>query len=119
MGCMDPAIEKTGGVAHKSDIYSFGVLLFEMLCGRKAFVQNDAKSFLAPLAKYRYENKTLQDIICPDLQRNLMSPQSLLKYSNIAYSCLNEDRADRPNMDYIVDELEKALKLQLRREHIK
>ncbi|XP_076943184.1 uncharacterized protein LOC143613336 [Bidens hawaiensis] len=118
IGCMDPAIETTGGVTHKSDIYSFGVVLFEILCGRKACVQNDAKSFLAPLAKYHYENKTLQDIIYPDLQQNLMSPQSLLKYSNIAYSCINEDQANRPNTDYIVDELEKALELQLRRENI-
>ncbi|XP_076958659.1 uncharacterized protein LOC143634466, partial [Bidens hawaiensis] len=118
MGCIDPATEKTGGVTHKSDIYSFGVVLFEMLCGRKAYVQNQAQSFLAPMANYHCENKTLHDIICPDLQRNLMSPQSLLKYSNISYSCLNENRADRPNMDYIADELETALELQLRLENI-
>ncbi|XP_076942109.1 uncharacterized protein LOC143611875 [Bidens hawaiensis] len=118
MGYTDPAIEKTGGVTHKSDIYSFGVVLFELLCGRKAFVQNQAKSFLAPLAKYHYENKTLQDIIFPDLQRNLMSPQSLLRYSNIAYSCLNQDRAHRPNIDYIAYELERALELQLQLENI-
>ncbi|KAJ0511973.1 putative protein kinase RLK-Pelle-LRR-I-1 family [Helianthus annuus] len=41
MGCMDPAIEKTGGVTQKSDIYSFGVVLFETLCGRKAVIQNE------------------------------------------------------------------------------
>ncbi|XP_076950038.1 receptor-like protein kinase HERK 1 [Bidens hawaiensis] len=118
MGYIDPAIEKTGGVTHKSDIYSYGVVLFEMLCGRKAYVQNQAKSFLAPLAKYHYENKTLWGIICPDLRCNRMSPQSLLKYSNIAYTCINEDQAARPNMEYIADELERALELQLRLENI-
>ncbi|XP_076934487.1 receptor-like protein kinase HERK 1 [Bidens hawaiensis] len=95
IGYMDPAIETTGGVTHNSDIYSFGVVLFEMLCGRKAYVPNQAKSFLAPLAKYHYENKSLQDIMCPDLHCNRMSPKSLLKYTSIAYSCLNEDGANR------------------------
>ncbi|XP_076954921.1 receptor-like protein kinase ANXUR2 [Bidens hawaiensis] len=109
MGCMDPAIEKTGGVTHKSDIYSLGIVLFEMLCGRKAFIPDEANSFLAPLAKYHYEKETLQEIIHSCLQWNQMSAQSLLKYSNIAYSCLKEDRADRPDIDFIVREFEKAL----------
>ncbi|XP_076923816.1 uncharacterized protein LOC143586076 [Bidens hawaiensis] len=118
MGCMDPTIEKTGDVSHKSDIYSFGIILFEMLCGRKAFIQDEDNSFLAPLAKYHYEKETLQEIIHPCLQWNQMSAQSLLKYSNMAYFCLKEDRADRPDMDFIVRESEKALEIQLRRENI-
>ncbi|KAK1427063.1 hypothetical protein QVD17_15746 [Tagetes erecta] len=112
-GCMDPAIEKTGGVTQMSDNYSLGVVLFEILCGRKAVMQNTANRFLAPLAKYHCENETLLDIVHPDLYWNHMSPQSFLKLSSVAYSCLNEDRAQRPDMDIIVEELEKALELQL------
>ncbi|KAJ0687540.1 putative protein kinase RLK-Pelle-LRR-I-1 family [Helianthus annuus] len=118
MGCMDPAIEKTGGVTQKSDIYSFGVVLFETLCGRKAVIQNEADRSLAQMAKYGYENGTLHDIIHPQLLNQILSPQSLLIYSKVAYSCLNEDRADRPNMHYITAKLEKALELQLRGENI-
>ncbi|MFS7990549.1 putative protein kinase RLK-Pelle-CrRLK1L-1 family [Helianthus anomalus] len=118
MGCMDPAIEKTGGVTHKSDIYSFGVVLFEILCGRRALIQNEADRSLAQMAKYGYENGTLHDIIHPQLLNQILSPQSLLIYSKVAYSCLNEDRADRPNMHYITAKLEKALELQLRGENI-
>ncbi|KAL8214566.1 hypothetical protein R6Q57_004015 [Mikania cordata] len=118
IGYMDPAVEKTRGVTHKSDIYSFGVVLFEMLCGRKAFVRNEeaAKRFLAPLAKYHYKNKSLQDIIHPDLW-NQMSPQSLVKCSKAAFFCLKEEQTHRPDMDKIVVQLEKALELQLLREN--
>ncbi|KAK1427449.1 hypothetical protein QVD17_16135 [Tagetes erecta] len=117
MGYMDPSIEKTKGVTHKSDVYSFGVVLFEMLCGREAFIQNDANSLLASMAIHHYEKKSLMDIIHPDLS-NQMSPQSLLIYSTVAYSCLKEERHYRPTMATIVTELERALKFQLRRENL-
>ncbi|XP_035836105.1 receptor-like protein kinase ANXUR2 [Helianthus annuus] len=118
MGCMDPTIEKTGGVTHKSDIYSFGVVLFEILCERKALIQNEVDRSLAQMAKYGYENGTLYDIIHPHLLNQILSPQSLLIYSKVAYSCLNDDRAHRPDTHYIVAKLEKALELQLRHENI-
>ncbi|XP_076912942.1 uncharacterized protein LOC143571392 [Bidens hawaiensis] len=44
IGYMDPQIETTGGVTHKSDIYAFGVVLFEVVCGRKAYIKDDANS---------------------------------------------------------------------------
>ncbi|KAI3816010.1 hypothetical protein L1987_15695 [Smallanthus sonchifolius] len=116
MEFMDPAIEKTGSVNQKSDIYSFGVVLFEMLCGRKAFIQNESNRFLAPFAIHHYENGTINDIIHPDLW-NQISLRSLFKYSKAAYSCLKEERAHRPNANNIVDTLEKALDFQLRHEN--
>ncbi|MFS7990555.1 putative protein kinase RLK-Pelle-LRR-I-1 family [Helianthus anomalus] len=118
MGCVDPAIEKTGGVTHKSDIYSFGVVLFEILCERKALIHNEADRSLTQLAKYHYEKGTLHDIIHSHLLDQILSSQSLLIYSKVAYSCLNEDRAHRPDMPHIVAELEKALEHQLRLENI-
>ncbi|MFS7990510.1 putative protein kinase RLK-Pelle-LRR-I-1 family [Helianthus anomalus] len=88
IGYIDPEIEKTKGVTYKSDIYSFGVVLFEILCGREAYIENETNRSLARLARKHYENNTLKDIIKPDLLNQIWSPQALLKYSNTAYSCL-------------------------------
>nr|XP_043612054.1 uncharacterized protein LOC122583743 [Erigeron canadensis] len=111
-GYMDPSIKKKGGVSHKSDIYSFGVVLCEILCGRKAFIPDHVDdSFLAPLFISHFENGSLNDVIHPDL-RPQMSRQSLTWFSREAYSCLNKDRAQRPKMDDIVVAIEKALELE-------
>ncbi|KAK1408178.1 hypothetical protein QVD17_39813 [Tagetes erecta] len=116
-GYTDPTIENTGGVSHKSDIYSFGVVLFEILCGRAAYIENATDELLAPMAKYQYENNSVKDIIHPGLW-NEMSPQALVKYSNIAYSCLEEEPSHRPDINDIAKQLEVAVELQLRRENV-
>ncbi|XP_035836130.1 receptor-like protein kinase FERONIA [Helianthus annuus] len=117
IGYMDPEIEKTKGVTHKSDVYAFGVVLFEILCGRRAYIKTGENKFLAGLAKYHYENETIPDIIHPHLKnqmsKNQISLSSLRKYSKTAYSCLKEDRAHRPHMLSIADELQKAFEKAL------
>ncbi|KAF5784312.1 putative protein kinase RLK-Pelle-CrRLK1L-1 family [Helianthus annuus] len=118
IGYLDPEIGKTKGVTCKSDIYAFGVVLFEILCGRRAYIRNDANRLLAALVMQHYENDTLPDIIHPDLKNQMsgyqISVRSLRTYSETAYSCLKEERSHRPHMLSIVNKLEKALEKALR-----
>ncbi|XP_071718025.1 probable receptor-like protein kinase At5g59700 [Rutidosis leptorrhynchoides] len=110
-GYIDPAIEKYGGVNYKSDIYSIGVVLFELLCGRKAFDENVS---LAPLAKFHYENGTLKDITHLHIW-NQMRPESFKQFSKVAYSCLQEDPALRPNAQELLRQIEKARRMEYKR----
>ncbi|KAK1427534.1 hypothetical protein QVD17_16221 [Tagetes erecta] len=71
---------------------------------------------LAEMAKYHYENKTLDDIIHPSLRKQ-MNTQSLNIFSEAAYGCLNERRTQRPDLDRIIFALNKALELQLQHEN--
>ncbi|KAJ0872011.1 putative protein kinase RLK-Pelle-CrRLK1L-1 family [Helianthus annuus] len=118
IGYLDPEIGKTKGVTCKSDIYAFGVVLFEILCGRRAYIKNDANRLLARLVMQHYEKETLPNIIHPDLKNQMsryqISLSSLRKYSKTAYSCLKEERAHRPHMLNVVGELEKALEKTLK-----
>ncbi|GKA75872.1 kinase-like domain, phloem protein 2-like protein, partial [Tanacetum coccineum] len=108
---LDPKYNKTGGVTHKSDVYSFGVVLLEVLCGRSAADKDElGEGLLSQLAKSRLDN-----MIDPHLLKQ-MDPESLRIFSETAYYCLKEERADRPYINQVVKRLEKALGLQWKHE---
>nr|GFA54029.1 protein kinase-like domain, phloem protein 2-like protein [Tanacetum cinerariifolium] len=82
----------------------------------KLVTQFQDNKYLAPVAIFHYREKTLDDIINPDLWKQ-MDRRSLNVFAEIAYDCLNEERYQRPNIDETVTRLKKALELQLEREN--
>ncbi|GKC68145.1 kinase-like domain, phloem protein 2-like protein [Tanacetum coccineum] len=109
-GYTDPTHIETKSISHKSDIYSFGIVMFELVCGRKSLIANDANKYLAPMAITHYREKRLEDIIDWEI-RQQMDSESFNIFAETAYDCLNKERSQRPNIDEIVPKLEKALKL--------
>ncbi|KAL9993582.1 putative protein kinase RLK-Pelle-CrRLK1L-1 family [Helianthus debilis subsp. tardiflorus] len=71
---------------------------------------------LAQLAITHYDEENLDDIIDPYL-RDKMDQKSFKIFSGTAYDCLKEQRAQRPNIDQILRNLEKALEQQMKREN--
>ncbi|KAI3802585.1 hypothetical protein L1987_30723 [Smallanthus sonchifolius] len=88
---LEPEYIRTAMVTKKSDVFfSFGMVLFEVLCGRLCYVRDtDDILLLADVAKEYYANDKLDRIIDPIL-RAQMSPEPLKKYSAIAYKCLQD-----------------------------
>ncbi|GJZ58669.1 kinase-like domain, phloem protein 2-like protein [Tanacetum coccineum] len=92
-GYTDPTYIETKRANHKSDMYSFGIVMFELLCGRRAVNKDDQDNkYLAPLAITHYREKKLDEIIDWDLW-NQMDSQSFDIFAEIAYDCLKEERS--------------------------
>ncbi|KAJ0736024.1 putative protein kinase RLK-Pelle-L-LEC family [Helianthus annuus] len=112
---MDPAYEDTRGFNHKSDVFSFGVVLFEVLFGREASIPNVDNWYFARMARAHYEERKLDDLIDPVLRKQ-MNVQSLNMFAEIAYCCIKEKRSQRPDTKTIRTRLERALELQRKHE---
>ncbi|GKE18212.1 kinase-like domain, phloem protein 2-like protein, partial [Tanacetum coccineum] len=115
-GYTDPTYIDTKSVSHKSDMYSFGILLFELLCGRKSIEEHPDNKYLIPMAIFHHREKTLDYIMDPELWKQ-MDPQSFNVFAQTAYDCLNEERSQRPDIGEVVTRLEEALKLQMQRQN--
>jgi serine/threonine protein kinase/Tol biopolymer transport system component len=99
LGYMSPEQIQGGEVDNRSDIFSFGVLLFEMLTGSLPFRGEHEAAIV-----YSVVNEEPQDIatLVPDL-----SPLVV----NLIQRCLEKDPEDRfQNMQDIVSELKRAMK---------
>ncbi|KAL8201795.1 hypothetical protein R6Q57_010942 [Mikania cordata] len=111
-GYLDP-LYKQGFLAEESDIYSLGVVLFEILCGRLACAEGckDHSQSLGPLAKRCYEEGKLDDIVFDGIKEQI-GPESLATFANIAYRCLLDKSEERPKAREVVMHLKKVLDVQ-------
>ncbi|MCL7029106.1 hypothetical protein MKW94_020314 [Papaver nudicaule] len=115
-GYMAPEYLENGLVSPKLDVYSFGVMLLEMISGKEA-VQESAKNLLSSkilVAILAKENpgENLKDLIDPSLQENY--PLDIaLSFAKLTESCLQRNPDGRPSMDDIVRSLTRFLDVSL------
>ncbi|XP_076953404.1 receptor-like protein kinase ANXUR2 [Bidens hawaiensis] len=112
-GYIAPEYYMNNHLTRKSDFYSFGVVMWEILCGRPAVVtsyKDDDRRSLTILAQKHYTKGTLYDII-PSHLRKQIKPAALNAYAKIAYNCLKNEE-ERPTMLEVVKELRGALSYQ-------
>ncbi|GJS04242.1 protein kinase, ATP binding site-containing protein [Tanacetum coccineum] len=81
IGYCDPLYVETGLLTKESDVHSFGVVLFEMLCGRLCISNNhDKRKPLIGLVRKCYEQKTIADIIYGNIKDEI-NPHSLKAFT--------------------------------------
>ena len=112
-GYLDPEYFRCLQLTEKSDIYSFGVVLLEVLCARPA-LDNSLPREEMNLAEWgmSWKNKgQLEKIVDPFLAGKI-NPSSLRKFGEVVEKCLRETGADRPSMRDVLWDLEYSLQLQ-------
>ncbi|GFZ19220.1 malectin/receptor-like protein kinase family protein [Actinidia rufa] len=109
-GYLDPQYFLTRRLTKKSDVYAFGVLLFEVLCSRPAvdLRVEEEQCNLAIWAQQCIKKGALDQIIDPSL-RGQISAHHLKVFTAVAKKCLHNHPRGRPTMAEVVENLELLL----------
>ncbi|KAL6200675.1 hypothetical protein ACLB2K_030456 [Fragaria x ananassa] len=114
-GYVAPEWFKNSPITPKVDVYSFGILLLEIICCRKKFdeeVEDEDQIILADWAYDCYKQKKLHLL----LERNdeaMEDIKMMEKYLMIAMWCIQEDPSLRPTMKETIQMLEGIVEVSL------
>jgi hypothetical protein len=103
----DPEYDSTGRLTEKSDVFSFGAVLLEVLCARP-FLGKDCLLHWA--VRCKAEGNVHQIVDC-HLKRK-MDPHGLFKFVETCENCLANRSIARPSMAEVIADLKYALQLQ-------
>ncbi|GJW50456.1 putative serine/threonine/dual specificity protein kinase, catalytic domain-containing protein [Tanacetum coccineum] len=121
-GYLDPNYFITGRLTRKSDVFSFGVVLLEVLCGRPAVDPSLDERGLVGWAQRNIKEGTLNDIIDLNMTGLTLCSRKKIQiikaFVKIAVKCLQTRPKDCPSMSEVVVDLEAALALQERGEYL-
>ncbi|KAL5070205.1 hypothetical protein RYX36_021092 [Vicia faba] len=102
-GYMSPEYAMHGDFSIKSDIYSFGVLVMEIISGKKnsSFYETGVAEDLISYAWKLWKNGTPLELVDHTI-RESYTPNEAIRCIHIGLLCVQEDPNDRPTMATIV-----------------
>lgn len=113
-GYLAPEYAVTGRVTTKVDIYSFGVILMELITGRKALdeTQPEESVHLVTWFKRMYINKdSFRKAIDPTIDLNEETLASISTVAELAGHCCAREPYQRPDMGHAVNVLSSLVEL--------
>ncbi|KAJ9128633.1 hypothetical protein P3X46_034673 [Hevea brasiliensis] len=95
-------------ITEKVDVYSFGIVVLEIICGRKNLDLSQSEEddyLLLPIVKQKAEENQLIDLVdkCTNMQHYIDEAVEMI---SVAIWCLHNDPTKRPSMSIIVKVLE-------------
>ncbi|XP_071711261.1 proline-rich receptor-like protein kinase PERK3 isoform X1 [Rutidosis leptorrhynchoides] len=105
-----PEVREFKRFSEKSDIYSFGVFLLELVSGKEAveLLSSDSNQNVAEWVQNCQEAGTISSIIDPRLG-NSFTTEGMEEYIHLIIGCVEVSSERRPAMSYVVTELDRIL----------
>ncbi|XP_076921368.1 putative LRR receptor-like serine/threonine-protein kinase At1g67720 [Bidens hawaiensis] len=114
VGYLDPEYYISNHLTEKSDIYSFGVILLELISGKEA-ISNESFGIncrnIVQWAKLHIESGDIQGIIDPALGDEY-DIQSMWKVAEKALMCVQPHSNTRPSMSEVIKEIQDAILIE-------
>ncbi|KAA8516513.1 hypothetical protein F0562_016981 [Nyssa sinensis] len=114
VGYLDPEYYVSQQLTEKSDIYSFGVILLELISGKEA-ISNESFGVncrnIVQWAKLYIESGDIQGIIDPSLHGDY-NIQSMWKIAEKALMCVQPHGSMRPSMSEVIKEIQDAISVE-------
>uniref|UniRef100_A0A1D1Z7M5 non-specific serine/threonine protein kinase n=1 Tax=Anthurium amnicola TaxID=1678845 RepID=A0A1D1Z7M5_9ARAE len=109
-GYLDPEYYSTQNLSTKSDVFSFGVVLLEIISGREPLNIHRPRNewSLVEWAKAHIRESRIDEIVDPSIRAGY-HPETMWRVVEIASTCVESFSIYRPSMEDIVRELEDAL----------
>ncbi|XP_043706623.1 LRR receptor-like serine/threonine-protein kinase ERECTA isoform X1 [Telopea speciosissima] len=95
IGYIDPEYARTSRLTEKSDVYSYGIVLLELLTGKKA-VDNDSN--LHQLIMSKATNNAVMETVDPDITATCKDLGAVKKVFQLALLCTKKQPSERPTM---------------------
>ncbi|KAH0462201.1 hypothetical protein IEQ34_009776 [Dendrobium chrysotoxum] len=114
VGYAAPEYVQMGKLTSKSDVWSYGVVLYEIITGRRSIDRNlprNEQKLLDWVKPYATDPKKFHLIIDPRLKGNY-SLKSVQKLIALANKCLMKRPKDRPPMSKVVQMLDEIIEMQ-------
>ncbi|KAI3454183.1 hypothetical protein Pfo_010846 [Paulownia fortunei] len=99
IGYIDPEYARTSRLTEKSDVYSYGIVLLELLTGWKAV---DNESNLHHLILAKAANNSVMDTVDHEISETCKDLGEVKKVFQLALLCAKRQPSDRPTMHEVV-----------------
>lgn len=117
LGYLDPEYYRNYQLTDKSDVYSYGVVLLELLTSKKAidFNRGPDDVNLAVYVQRRVDEERLMDVVDAGLMEGASQVEldTIKAIGFLAMGCLEEKRQNRPGMKEVVEEIEYVMSIEV------
>ncbi|XP_021820191.1 putative leucine-rich repeat receptor-like serine/threonine-protein kinase At2g19230 [Prunus avium] len=112
-GYLDPQYCTTGQLTRKSDAYSFGIVLLELITGRPAIITDLELVHVnvSDWVRAKFERMEIEGIVDSRVQ-GTYKYSSAQKAIETALACVSKTPTERPEISYVYDRLKECLEIE-------